>query len=73
MLYLWKKKILKKLSKCRNYQKVRDHCHYKDKYRGKTHSNCNLKFNVPNEIPLVFHNCSNYNYHFLIKELANEF
>ena len=71
--YICGKKILKKLSKSRNYQKVRDHCHYTDKYRGAELSNCNLKFNVPNEIPLVFHNCSNYNYHFLIKELANEF
>ena len=26
-----------------------------------------------NEIPLVFHKVSNYDYHFLIKELANEF
>ena len=26
-----------------------------------------------NEIPVVFHNGSNYDYHFIIKELANEF
>ena len=32
-----------------------------------------LEFNVPYEIPLVFHNGSNYDYHFIIKELANEF
>ena len=34
---------------------------------------CNLIFNVPNEIPVVFHNGSNYDYHFIIKELENEF
>ena len=34
---------------------------------------CNLKFNVTNEIPVVFHNGSNYDYHFIIKELANGF
>ena len=34
---------------------------------------CNSKFNVPNEISVVFHNDSNYGYHFIIKELANEF
>ena len=34
---------------------------------------CNLKFNLPNEIPVVFHNGSNYDYRFTIKELANEF
>ena len=28
---------------------------------------------MPNEIPVVFHNASNYDYHFIIKELANEF
>ena len=32
-----------------------------------------LKFNVPNEIPLVFHNDSNYGYYFILKELANKF
>ena len=26
-----------------------------------------------NETPVVFHNGSNYDYHFIIKELANEF
>ena len=28
---------------------------------------------MPNEIPVVFHKDSNYDYHFIIKELANEF
>ena len=37
------------------------------------HSICNLKFNVPNEVFVVFHNGSNYDYNFTIKELANEF
>ena len=27
-----------------------------------------LRFNMPNEIPIVFHNGSNYDYHFVIKE-----
>ena len=36
------------------------------------HSICNLKFNVPNEIFVVFHNSSNYDYNFILKELANE-
>ena len=68
--YICGKRILKKLYKSINYWKVRDHCYYTDKYRGAAHSICNLKFNVPNEIPAVFHNGSNYN--FLIKELASE-
>ena len=52
---------------------VRDHCHYTAKYRGAAHSIGNLKFNVPNEIPAVFHNGSNSDYHFIIKELGYEF
>ena len=28
---------------------------------------------MPNAIPVVFHNGSNYDYHFILKELANEF
>ena len=28
---------------------------------------------MANEIPVVFHNGSKHDYHFLIKELANEF
>ena len=28
---------------------------------------------MPNEITVVFHNGSNYDYHFIIKELANKF
>ena len=34
---------------------------------------CNLKYNIPKEIPVVFYNGSNYDYHFIIKELAEEF
>ena len=30
-------------------------------------------FNVLNEIPVVFHNGSNYDYHFITKELATKF
>ena len=52
--YMCGKRILKKLTKSTNHQKVRDHCHYIGKYRGKAHSICNLKFNVSNEIPAVF-------------------
>ena len=54
-------------------QKVRDHCHYTGKYRGATHDICNLRYKKPKEIPVVFHNGSTYDYHFIIKELAEEF
>ena len=55
------------------YKKVRDHCHITGKFRGATHSICNLHYKVPQEIPVKFHNGSEYDYHFIIKELAEEF
>ena len=55
----------------KNY-KVRDHCHYTGKYRGAAHNICNLRYKVPKEIPMVFHNGSIYDYHFIIKELVKE-
>ena len=55
------------------YHKVRDHCHNRVKYRGVAHDICNLRYKIPKEIPVVFHNGSTYDYHFIIKELAEEF
>ena len=60
------------LERKENY-KVRDHCHYTGIYRGAAHNVCNLRYKVPKEIPVVFHNGSTYDYHFIIKELAKEF
>ena len=53
--------------------KVKDHCHYTGKYRGAAHNICNLRYKIPKEIPIVFHNGSTYDYHFIIKELVKEF
>ena len=72
LLHLWKKN-LRKLAKSKIDRKVRDHCYHTDKYRSAGHSICNLKFNVCNEIPVAFYNGSNNDYHFIIKELTNEF
>ena len=55
------------------YHKVRDHCHYTRKFRGAAHSICNLRYKTPKEIPVVFHNGSTYDYHFIINKLAKEF
>ena len=57
----------------KNKKKVRDHCHYTGKFREAAHSECNLRYKVPKEIPVVFHNGSTYDYHFIIKTLAEEF
>ena len=40
---------------------------------GAMHSICTLKYSLPKKNPIVFHNGSNYDYHFLIKDLAEEF
>ena len=52
---------------------VKDHCYYTGEYRGPAHRICNSKYSVPKKSPVVFHNGSNYDYHFNIKELAEEF
>ena len=59
--------------KDKKYHKVRDHCHYTWEYRGAAHSICNLKYSVPKKNYIVFNNRSNYEYHCIIKELAQEF
>ena len=71
--YICKEKFEDEHAKDKKYRKVRDHCHYAGEYRGPVHSICNLKYSVPKKTPIVFHNGSNYDYHFVIKELAEEF
>ena len=56
-----------------NNDKVKDHYHFTGKYRGAAHNTCNLRYKVPKNIPVIFHNWSTYDYHFIIKELASEF
>ena len=56
-----------------NYNKVRDHCYCNGKFRGAAHSIYNLRYKTPKEIPVVFHNGSTYDYHFIINKLAKEF
>ena len=60
----------KKFKMC---QKVSDHCHYTGQVRGAAHSICNLNNKVPQEIPVKIHNGSKHDYHFLMKEIAEEF
>ena len=57
----------------KKYYKVKEHCHYTGKLRGAAHNICNLRYKIPKEIPVVFHNGSTYDYHFIIKQFANEF
>ena len=59
--------------KDKKYRKDRNDCHYTGGYRGATHSICNLKYSVLKKIPIALHYVSNYDHHFIIKELAEEF
>ena len=68
--YICKKEFDKSDKK---HHKLRDHCHYFGKYRGAAHNICNLRYKIPKEIPIAFHNGSTYDYHFIIKELVKEF
>ena len=49
---------------------MRDHCHYSGKFRGATHSKCNLLFRKPKYVPVIFHNLSGYDSHLFIKNLG---
>ena len=64
--------LVDKNLKNKKHRKVRDHCHYTGEHRGAPHSICNLKCSVPKKISIAFHNGSNYDYPFIIKELAEK-
>ena len=74
---VWKSFVLFKRTpkKCNWFWKERNVT--VNKRRIKITSRCNVKFNVKfyvsNEISVVFHNGSNHDYHFIIKELPNKF
>ena len=54
-------------------REVRDHCQYTGLYRWAAHNNCNLKYLIPDYIPIVFRNLSGYDAHLFIKELEKRF
>ena len=53
-------------------KKVKDHFHYTGKFRGAVNSICNLRYKVPDNIPIIIHNAS-YDTCFIINHLAKEF
>ena len=65
--------VEKNLVLIRKYRKVRDHCHCTGKFKGVAHNNCNIRHEIPKDIPIIFHNASTYDYHFIIEQLAIEF
>ena len=71
--YICKENFENKYVKDKKCCKLRNHCLYAGEYRGAAHSICNLKYSISKKIPKVFHNGPNYDYHFITKELAEEF
>lgn len=53
--------------------RVRDHSHLTGKYRGSAHKTYNLIYQESRNIPIVFHNLTNYDSHFLMKKIATAF
>ena len=50
--------------------KVRDHCHVTEKYRGAAHWNGNINFKITKKTPVIFHNLRGYASHLIFKELS---
>ena len=50
-------------------EKVRDHCHIRGKFRGATHWNCNVNFQLTKKVPVIFHNLRGYDSHLIFNEL----
>ena len=49
--------------------KVRDHCHITDKFRGVAHKSCNLNFKLTKKVPVIFRNLRGYDSHLIFNEL----
>ncbi|XP_054003311.1 uncharacterized protein LOC128889603 [Hylaeus anthracinus] len=56
-----------------NDTRVRDHCYLTGRYRGPAYSNYNLNYKNSFCIPIVFHNLSGYDSHFIIEKIAIAF
>ena len=53
--------------------RAHDHCHLSGRFKGPAHSECNLNYKNAFYIPIVFHNLSGYDSHFIIEEIATAF
>ena len=56
----------------KNRREVKDLCHYTGKFREAAHSICNLRYKVPENIPVVIHNASYEEFDQLAEEFEGE-
>ena len=63
----------KKSKYYKNFKKLKFNDHYTGIYRGAAHSLCSFRYSTQRDIPALIHNGSNYDFHLIIKELAEEF
>ncbi|XP_057292543.1 uncharacterized protein LOC130621252 [Hydractinia symbiolongicarpus] len=50
--------------------RVRDHCYVTGNYRGSAHKDCNPNHRITDKIPLVFHNLTGYDSHFIMQQIG---
>ena len=49
-------------------EKVIDHCHVTDKYRGAAHRNCNINLQLTKKFSVIFYNLRGYDSHLIFRE-----
>ena len=55
---------------------TRDHCHFNGKFGGRTHSSCNLQYQISKKnysVPIFIHNAKNYDTHMIVQAIKQEY
>ena len=52
-------------------EKVRDHCHIAETFRGPGLWSCNINLQLTKKVPVIFHNLRRYDSHLTFHELKN--
>ena len=63
----------KRIKFLENFKKVKGYDYYTGEFRGSAHLLCSSRYQEHRNIPVIIHNGSNYDFHFIIKELAKKF